>query len=160
MEQLLRILVLMGLFAYSSTVTSEVWPPDALAKGYIQNDQGQKCWYKQKAKMNNTYFHKGMTGNNGVLTFDNPTCMSDSGAGLEVNMMLINNVITRGYSHADADFQTKVSQLYPSSMSQIKGKCIQSKKYPIIGVVVDYFIKGDSITGVIHGSSLMGCKES
>jgi hypothetical protein len=47
--------------------------------------------------------------------------------------------------------------MYNGSALQKKGKCIQSKKYPAIGITIDYFIKGSSITGAIHGSSVQGC---
>ncbi len=83
--------------------------------------------------------------------------MSDNGLGLDVNKMMINNIISKWYSHSDADFQTRVSEMFNGSPLQKKGKCIQSKKYPIIGITVDYLIKGNSITGVIHGSSVQGC---
>jgi len=129
----------------------------ALKKGYIQNDKGKKCWYTQVVKENNTYFHGSLKGTDGIITFDNPNCMSDSSLGLDVNKMMINNVLSRWYSHPDAKFQTRVSEMYKGSMLQKKGGCIQSKKYPIIGITVDYLIKGGSITGVIHGSSAGGC---
>ncbi|MBN1363295.1 MAG: hypothetical protein JW976_00670 [Syntrophaceae bacterium] len=132
-------------------------PERYLKNGYIQNDKGEKCWYTQVVKENNTYFHGSLKGTNGIITFDNPMCMSDSGLGLDVNKMMINNIISRWYSHSDADFQTRVSEMYNGSMLQKKGKCIQSKKYPLVGITVDYFIKGNSITGVIHGSSVQGC---
>lgn len=129
----------------------------ALRAGYIKNDQGDKCWYSQVVRENNTYFHGTLKGTNGILTFDDPTCMTDSGVGLGVNKMMINNIISRWYSHSDAAFQTLEEELFDGSMLQTKGKCIQSATYAIIGIVVDYFIEGTSITGVIHGSSVQGC---
>jgi hypothetical protein len=132
-------------------------PTGALVKGYIQNDKGEKCWYTQKIKENNTYFHGSLTGTNGLITFDNPNCMSDSGQGLDVNKMMINNIISKWYSHRDAAFQTRVSEMFNGSALQKQGKCIQSKKYPAIGITIDYFTNGNSITGVIHGSSVQGC---
>jgi len=79
--------------------------------------------------------------------------------GLDVNKMMINNIITRRYSRSDANFQTKANELYPTSMLQIRGKCIQSKTYPAIGVMVYYEIKNNSITQVFHSQSIQGCKE-
>ena len=122
-----------------------------------QNDKGEKCWYTQIVIEDNAYFHGSLKGTNGKITFDNPNCMSDSGTGLDVNKMMINNLISRWYSHSDADFQTRISEMYNGSPMQTKGKCIQSKRYPIIGITVDYFIEGNGITGVIHGSSIQGC---
>ena len=142
------------IFCYTS---ANAGPTGALKKGYIQNDQGQKCWYKQTIKENNTYFYSSLKDTNCIITFDNPNCMSDSGLGQEVNIMMINNIISRWYSHRDANFQTRNSELFSGSMFQEKGKCIQSKKYPIIGITVDYLIRNNSITGVIHGSSVQGC---
>jgi hypothetical protein len=132
-------------------------PTGALNNGFIQNDKGEKCWYTQVVKENSTYFHGTLKGTNGIITFDNATCMSDSGLGLDMNKMMINNIISRWYSHRDADFKARVSEMFNGSALQKKGKCIQSKKYPIIGITIDYFIKGNSIAGVIHGSSVQGC---
>jgi hypothetical protein len=129
-----------------------------LKKGNIQNDNGDKCWYKQKTDKESTYFHGDMKGTVGIIIFDDPQCMADRGLGLDINRMMINNIISRWYSHSDANFQTRVSEMYNSSLMQKKGRCIQSKTYPAIGITVDYIIKGESIIQVIHGSSVMGCK--
>ncbi len=147
-------IMLISLFGSSAALAG---PTGALKKGFMQNDKGDKCWYTQVIKENNTYFHDSLKGTNGIITFDNPACMSDSGLGLDANKMMINNIISRWYSHGDADFQTRVSEMFNGSALQKKGKYIQSKKYPIIGITVDYFIKDNSITGVIHGSSVQGC---
>lgn len=111
---------------------------------------------------NDTYFHSdGITGNSATLIFDDRMCMSDgrTGLGLDVNKMMINNIITRSYSHSDAKFQTRVQEMYPTSLLQVKGSCIQSKTYPLIGVTVDYIIQEGSITQVVHGASAGGCKQ-
>ena len=127
-------------------------------KGHIQNDAGGKCTYSQTVNEQSKYFHGTLAGVTGTITFDDTACMSDSGVGLDTNKMMINNVIARWYSHSDAAFKTKASQLYPTSLLQKKGKCMQSGKYPAVGITVDYQVKNDSITGVIHGASVQGCK--
>lgn len=132
-------------------------PTNALKKGYIQNDKGEECWYTQIIKENNNYFHATLKGTNGIITFDNPNCMSGRGLSMDVNKMMINNILSRWYSRPDAAFQTRVSEMYNGSALQKKGRCIQSKKYPDMGITVDYFIKDDSIVGVIHGNSVLGC---
>lgn len=126
-------------------------------KGYIQNDQGEQCWYHQEVVEGSNYFHDGVTANIGVLSFDDPTCMSASELGQTVNKMMINNVISRWYSRSDADFQTRESELFPTSLLQKRGQCIQSKKYPTTGIVVDYEESRESIVRVRHGMSAQGC---
>lgn len=154
-----KILLWIVFILFFSFGTVLAGPTGALKKGYIQNDKGEECWYTQVVKENNSYFHGSLKGSNGIITFDKPTCMSDSGLGLDINKMMINNIISRWYSHSDANFQTRVSEMYKGSALQKRGKCIQSKKYPSIGITVDYFIKNNSITGVIHGSSVQGCTD-
>lgn len=127
-------------------------------KGYVQNDQGEKCWYTQTVDPKSNHFHSALTATVGTIGFDDATCMSDSGIGLETNMMMINNVISRWYSHSDAKFMTRASELFKGSMLQERGQCIQSKTYSAVGIVVDYQITGDSIVGVVHGPSLQGCE--
>ena len=129
-----------------------------LPKGYIRNDNGGKCWYTQKTDPKSTYFHGSLKGWVGIMSFDDPQCMSDSGVGLIVNKMMINIHISGWYSHPDAKFQTRVSEMFNGSLLQKKGRCIQSKTYPYYGIFVDYFVKNDSITGVIHGMAIGGCK--
>lgn len=149
--------VMFILTSFIMSTSASAGPTGALKKGYIQNDQGEKCWYTQEVKENYIYFHGSLKETDGIITFDNPTCMADSGLGLDVNKMMINNIISKWYSHSDANFQTRVSEMYNGSLMQEKGKCIQSKTYPAIGITVDYLIKGNSITGAIHGSSVQGC---
>lgn len=151
-------LVVALLTTALSIGTAHAGPERYLKKGYIQNDNGEKCWYTQKTNKNSTYFHGSLKGTVGIITFDDSQCMSDKGLGLDVNKMMINNIISRWYSHRDAKFQTRVSEMFNGSLMQKKGKCIQSKTYPLIGITVDYLIENNSITGVIHGSSIQGCK--
>ncbi|MBO9428756.1 hypothetical protein [Sulfitobacter sp. R18_1] len=85
--------------------------------------------------------------------------MSAEGVALDVNKMMIANRITARYSHADAAFLTNVEDHKPGSMLQARGICIQSKTYPAIGVVLEYQIEGDHITGVKHAMAVQGCKK-
>ncbi|WP_430233568.1 hypothetical protein [Nitrosomonas communis] len=128
-----------------------------LEKGFILNDRGTRCWYTQKIELDSKYFYTTVTGKMGTMIFDDPRCMSEADVGLDINKKMINNVITGWYSHSDAAFQTSVQDLFPSSMLQKQGLCIQSKKYPIIGVLVDYEIKNNSIIRVRHGRAGGGC---
>ncbi|WP_404366769.1 hypothetical protein [Marinobacter sp.] len=128
-------------------------------KGFIQNDQGEQCWYHQKVVEGSHYFHDGVTANIGVLTFDDQSCMQASEFGQTVNKMMINNVISRWYSRGDANFKNRESELFPTSLLQKRGQCIQSKKYPATGIVVDYEESQESIVRVRHGMSAQGCKK-
>ncbi len=132
-----------------------------IKKGYISNNAGEKCWYIQRTDKISKYFY-GMKHTVGFITFDDPKCMSGKelgDQGISINKMMINNIISRWYSHRDADFMTKESELFKGSMMQKKGKCIYSKKYPdVVGIAVEYLIKKNSIISVKHGASLMGCK--
>ena len=131
-----------------------------LKKGYIRNESGEKCRYVQRTDRNNMYFY-GKKHTVGTITFDDPKCMSAGelgDLGISINKMMINNIISKWYSHNDANFMTKESELFNGSLMQKKGKCIYSKKYPkVVGIAVEYFIKNNSIYSMIHGQSLMGC---
>lgn len=71
--------------------------------------------------------------------------------------MMINNLISKWYSHSDARFKTHATDLYPTSAMQIKGYCMQSTTYPMVGVLIDYEIKNNSIVKVVHSSSVGEC---
>ncbi len=128
-----------------------------LTKGYIQNHNGQDCWYRQSVEKESKYFFGRLTQTVGVLTFDSPSCMAGNGFERDANKMMINNAISRWYSHSDAKFKTRVREMYKSSPLQKKGQCIQSSKYPAMGITIDYLIEKDSIKEVIHGGSVSGC---
>ena len=128
-------------------------------KGFIQNEQGEQCWYHQEVVEGSRYFHNGVTANIGVLSFDDQACMKASELGQTVNKMMINNVISRWYSRSDANFQTRESEIFPTSLLQKRGQCIQSKKYPATGIVVDYEESRESIVRVLHGMSAQGCTQ-
>ena len=149
----MAIAAIAFMMALPHAAMANNFPP----RGHIQNDQGQRCSYTQTTDNDSVYFH-GLPGRMGILTFDDPRCMSASAVGWDVNKMMINNVIARWHSHPDAAFKTRVQDLYPTSMMQKRGLCIQSTKYPGIGVTVDYEIQGNSIVRVRHGSSIQGCQ--
>ena len=159
MKRLLTILCIpAALLLLSSAVMADA--DRHLNKGFIWNESGKKCWYTQRTDKNNTYFY-GIKHTVGIITFDDPKCMSAGelgDLGIGINKRMINNVISKWYSHSDANFMTGESELFNGSKTQKKGKCIYSKKYPkVIGIAVDYFIKDNSIYSMIHGMSLMGC---
>ena len=144
---------------WSLTDRGVAGPERYLRRGYIQSDTGKKCWYTQKTDPDSTHFHGTMKGTVGIMTFDDPQCMSDSGVGLDTNMMMINNIISRWYSQPDARFRTRVPEMRKGSLLQKKGRCIQSATYPAVGIAVDYLIRNKSITAVIHGSTVQGCTD-
>ncbi len=129
-------------------------------KGYINNHEGDACWYTQET-VSSTLFHDIEGAEVTTLTFKDPLCMKSGDLGdfgRNANIMMINNIITRPYSHSDANFQTNAQNLRPGSLMQKTGRCIQSKKYPMVGVMVDYELKNDSISRVFHSRSLNGCE--
>lgn len=149
---------IIALFMTILTIPVTASASGHLSKGYIQNHEGAKCWYTQKKLEGASHFHKGLKGGTRLLTFDNPKCMSGNELEMSINKKMINNVITTPYSHADAKFKTRESELFNSSDLQVKGRCIQSQTYPAIGVTVDYIIGKGGIEKVYHSTALQGCK--
>lgn len=146
-------LLLATLVGATATVAQAIQP-----KGYITNETGQQCWYRQAVDPAPSYFHS-LPGPHITLTFDDPKCMRDTGQGLglDIAKMLINNNIVRNHSRPDANFATLPDQMYPSSLLQVRGQCIQSQKYPTRGVAVEYIIAGQAIKAVKHASTVAGC---
>ena len=151
-------LVLLALATLLFTPASQSQQP----RGSIQNSAGDECWFTQTQTKDDTYFYdNGLTGNTYTLVFNDPNCMADrdGGIGLIVNKKQINYRISKDYSHSDADYQTRVREMYPSSLFQVRGQCIQSKTYPGNGVMVDYVVEDQSIVEVIHAMAIQGCEE-
>jgi len=149
----LLVFALLLYFATPAFSGAERFPK----KGGILNESSKPCAYTQAVEEQSSYFYGKMTGNVGVLTFDDPQCMTSKGIALNVNKMMINNAISRWYSHPDADFRTRVPELSKGNSFQKKGQCIQSKKYPMVSITVDYVVQNDSIIRVLHGTGMVGC---
>ena len=97
----------------------KAWVPD----GFIWSGEGNKCWYKQHEE-ESSYFSGGeISGNIGVLIFDDSNCMSEDSMGLGhmLNIKMINQLVSKWYSR-DGEFKTKENELYGSSLFQEKGK--------------------------------------
>jgi hypothetical protein len=151
----LPILVLTGAGLLPSGV-SLAGPEKFESRGFISNDAGEKCWYRQKVIYDAPYFHgESISGVIGEIVFDDPQCMRDSGDGLDANKVLINEVLATWYSHPDADFDTK--NLWNFGLYQETGKCMQSRSYAAIGIAIDYVVSDGSIVKVVHGPTLEGC---
>lgn len=125
-------------------------------KGYIQNWEGKQCWYRQTA-LREKHFHEA-AANTVTLVFDDRRCMQAGNLAGQINMGQINFIISRPYSHQDANFKTKVEELYETSALQVRGKCMQSATYEMIAVLVDYQVENGFITGLKHAASVAGCK--
>lgn len=125
-------------------------------KGFIQNADGDQCWYRQVTMKDDTRLFKTLTANTSVLAFDEPGCMWGDAARLDINKTMINNVISRWYSHSDAAFMTRARDLRPARPEQARGVCIQSEKYPMIGIAVEYVGEG-TIEQVYHTAQVVGC---
>ncbi len=125
-------------------------------RGFIANDAGEKCWYRQTVTHDALYFHgDAISGTIGEMVFDDPRCMRDTGQGLDANKVRINEVIATWYSHPDADFDTE--NLHNFGLYQEVGKCMQSRSYAAIAVAIDYVVSDGSIVKVVHGPTLEGC---
>lgn len=133
-------------------------------KGYIQNHNGEQCWYTQKTVPGKWYFSSSLTSSTQkLLKFDDPNCMNYDQGNLEltlnVNAFMINNILKRWYSHSDANFQTRAGDLIHSKDMKFQevGYCIKSKKYPMAGISVAYISNDSAIVEVMHSSSVGGC---
>ena len=145
--------VFICIFTQSTTAQGL---PLGQPKGYIQNDRGGKCWYTQTTAQRTQYF-QSIPNKTATLVFDDPLCMKQSEIGQQANMMMINNTITRPYSHPDAKFMTNPDELFKTSLLQVRGQCIQSATYPSMGVLVEYHQANASIHTVKHAPSLGRC---
>ena len=150
MKRLAFLIALMIALSWTATGNAQFL---GNKRGFVKNEDGRKCWYNQRFIRNNRYFHDKLYGTNGIMVFDKPNCMKDT----NINKMMINNVISHWYSKSDARFMTRMDELYKGSMLQKKGMCIQSQKYPIQGITVDYLTGGGNVLRVIHGTSIQGC---
>ena len=67
---------------------------DPLKKGFISNSDGDKCWYTQEKRQKMPYFHGEFKGTSWLLSFDDKSCMKDSGVGLDTNKSMINILLS------------------------------------------------------------------
>lgn len=143
-------LLALSAIASAGTATAANQP-----KGHIINVDGEKCTFTQTTA-SEAYLHS-IPANTGNLVFDDPRCMNATDVALLVNQSMIAGFITRGYSHPDAAFQTEIGQFQSGSGLQVRGICIQSATYPIVGVVAEFQIEDEHITGIKHAMAVQGC---
>lgn len=149
-------IVLLAGASLLASGASVAGPEKFESRGFISNDAGEKCWYRQEIIPDAIYFHGDSIATTiGEIVFDDPQCMSDSGEGLDATKTMINEVISAWYSHPDADFDTK--NLRKAGLHQEVGRCIQSRSYTAIAITIDYVVSNQSITKVVHGPALEGC---
>lgn len=124
---------------------------------HIRNEAGIACTYTQVEYAGARFFHSGLAGDTRVMVFSDPRCMQAGDLGQMVNITQINNIITRPYSHSDANWQTRASQLHNASGLQKRGQCIQSATYSGQSVAVEYIEQGGAITHALHAAGIQGC---
>jgi len=147
------LLISTLLFTSSFTTAQAAGQP----KGFISNENGDQCGYTQTVD-DLKHLHS-LPAKTTTMVFDDPNCMAETDLGYMVNIMMINNMIAKWYSHNDADFQTRENELFATSALQKQGRCMQSATYPNVGVAIDYVIEDGSITQVIHAKTVGGCKD-
>ena len=158
MKKLLSLLFASTLLLMSSA-NAGVTASGFQTIGFIWSGEGNKCWYKQHEE-ESSYFSNGeISGNIGVLIFDDSNCMSEDSMGLGhmLNIKMINQLVSKWYSR-DGEFKTKENELYGSSLFQEKGKCMQSMTYEQMGITVDYILsENNAISTVYHEASVGAC---
>ena len=167
------MLLVLSVLCLHSQAQSEPDPYGFNKRGFVLGANGQKCWYKQIYEIDGKYFlaqsNQFMTNTDvRTMTFDDPGCMISKGLENEqdmgdiiedINKKMIAGLITKwwkgSYTHKDAEFD--IDNLRTPAMFQSKGQCIQSKKYPIIAIAIDYIIESDSIAKVVYSPAVGGC---
>ncbi len=126
-------------------------------KGFILNSTGQKCWFTQQVEQ--VAHFQTIPAPTSTLVFADPRCMSATGLDAEINVRMINLAISRWYSHPDAEFAVQLGELRKSSPIQVRGKCMQSRRYPTIGVALEYFQQNGYLVGAKHAPAAGACTE-
>jgi len=146
--------VSLGLVLWSALAAQAAFAGNQ-PRGHIFNVDGETCTFTQSAATE-SYLHS-LNAQTGTLVFDDPHCMSAVGIAKDVNEMMIANFITAPYAQPDAAFATRGGEFRGGSALQTRGICIQSSRYPIVGVVAEFRYAGDHITGVKHAMAVQGC---
>ena len=123
--------------------------------GEIHNAGGFGCTFSQRQERTE-YLHTLPAGET-ILTFHDPHCMSAEGSAGFQNRAAIARVIAYPYSHADADFAVYPTEWFEPISFQRRGQCIQSRRYPDMGVAVEVTTSDGYITEVRHSITVSGC---
>lgn len=149
-----RTLLCLPFVLLAATTAHAEFP----TRGFIQNYAGEGCMFTQTAQEGSHHFYGSeLTSILRTVTFIDESCMTGSSGEMAVNIANINAEIARPYSHADANFALGEHELMNSSFMQKRGRCIQSRKYPIIGVAVEYVKGKTGIAKVYHATTANGC---
>ena len=165
MKRQTLVSLIASLVAWWFPATVLAQPPKQLStghleRGYIQNWEGERCWYSQVEEPRSNYFHDRIQATVRTLTFDEPSCMSGGEleeAGIDLNKGSINGAISRPYAQPGAAFATRPEDLFATSLHQVRGRCIQSETFAAVSVAVDYDIEDGSIVRAHHAQAI-GCR--
>ncbi|MHA1336272.1 MAG: hypothetical protein ACTSPW_11080 [Promethearchaeota archaeon] len=142
------ILYLIIILSFATFVfSSEINPPK---RGYFQNSNGIKCWYKTSFE-NSKYFSLWKQ-RVCVHSFESDTMMTND----DISKRLIANVISRFYIGTkfqnDTKFNTDPEDWKKAEGYQKKGFCIESSNYPIPKIWIDFEYSKDKkyIIKVFH----------
>ena len=139
---------------------SESVNPTGLRQGHIYNEFGDQCRYVQHATHRDAppYFYDGLPGSDTLMVFADPKCMTPDVLGIDYLQEQVNVTVAKWYSNSDAAFTTAPSDLTDKFLKRANGWCIQSETYPLITVLIDYFVDGESLAAVLHGQGPPGCE--
>ena len=123
--------------------------------GEIQNSGGFGCTFSQRQER--AEYLNSLPSNETILTFHDPRCMSDEGDAGFLNRTSIASAIAYSYSHRNANFAVLPNEWHDPISPQLRGKCVQSRRYPSVGVAVDFQTLDGYISEVRHSITLSGC---
>jgi len=120
-------------------------------KGYIQDAEGVKHWYKSSVAREDYFVGSGITSETYRLKFNTDDYLPND----DVSKMVLVNVIMRFYkgsfTHSDGEFETRFSTWEKAKGIQGKGYYIPSTNYPAICMWIDLILtkEGKKIKEVI-----------
>ena len=139
---------------------SESVNPTGLNQGHIYNEFGDQCRYVQRATHRDSpsYFDGDARATDTIMVFSDPKCMTPDVLGIGYLQEQVTVTVAKWYSNSDAAFKTAPSDLTDKFFKRANGWCIQSETYPLITVLIDYFVDGESLAAVLHAQGPPGCE--
>ena len=136
--------------------------PLGLKSGYVHNEWGDQCEYVQHATHRDasSYFFDKYPGSENIMVFSDQKCMTPDVLGMGYLQKQVNVLLAKWYSaNSDAAFKTEPRDLSMTRKIRDRGWCMQSAKYPLSSVLIEYFVDEGRLVAVMHTDGIAGCEE-
>ena len=138
---ILAISVVLSVLSFAEPVANPTMKLPA--KGFIQDTDGAKHWYKTSVAREDYFIGDDVTGETYRMKFEADDYLPNDDGSKMVLANIITRFFTGSFVHADGKFETRFSDWKKAAGLQKKGYFLPSTNYPQIRIWIDLSLTED-----------------